>query len=68
VDVDVVCEAPQGDPINLEPENCDGWAWYEQDALPSPIFSVTDVMLAALRAGIPPPDLEIIHRQPMAAP
>jgi 8-oxo-dGTP diphosphatase len=28
VDVDVVCQAPRGEPLNLEPERCEGWEWY----------------------------------------
>lgn len=25
-------------PINLEPEKCDGWDWYDWDRLPKPLF------------------------------
>ncbi|XP_075496079.1 nudix hydrolase 1-like [Primulina tabacum] len=25
-------------PINLEPEKCDGWDWYDWDHLPRPLF------------------------------
>src|SRR4030042_2933010 len=33
IDVDVVCQAPVGEPQNLEPHKCAGWAWYELDLL-----------------------------------
>lgn len=64
VDVDVVCQAPRGEPRTCEPENCAGWAWYSLDALPEPLFIVTANMIASLRAGRPLPDLDVINRQP----
>lgn len=63
VDVDVACEAEEGEPRNLEPENCDGWAWYDTDYLPAPIFVVTQVMLKSLREGGVNAELGVIHRQ-----
>lgn len=27
-----------GEPRNCEPEKCEGWAWFEWDALPEPVF------------------------------
>ena len=68
VDVDVLCQAPCGEPRNLEPENCGGWAWYDLDRLPSPLFVVTENMIASLRAGRMVPGLDVISRQPSAAP
>lgn len=64
IDVDVVCEAPHGEPVNLEPENCEGWAWYDLDALPSPLFIVTQNMIQSLRSGIVLADPDAIYRQP----
>ncbi|MGI6379785.1 MAG: nucleotide triphosphate diphosphatase NUDT15 [Anaerolineae bacterium] len=64
VDVDVVCEAPHGEPRNLEPDRCEGWDWYPLDRLPSPLFVVTENMLASLRSGAIAADLETIYRQP----
>jgi 8-oxo-dGTP diphosphatase len=63
VDVDVVCEALDGEPRNLEPENCEGWAWYDLEHLPAPLFIVTRVMLDALCAGQVKADLEVMYRQ-----
>lgn len=68
VDVDVVCQAPLGEPHNLEPHNCAGWAWYDLDNLPEPLFIVTEVMVKALRSGQVMPDLNLIYRQPKVAP
>ena len=68
VDVDVVCQAPQGEPRNTEPENCAGWAWYDLEALPVPLFAVTENMIASLRSGCIVPGLEGICRQSYSAP
>lgn len=51
VDIDVVADAPAGDPALCEPDRCDGWAWYDLDHLPSPLFPVTATMIRAYRAG-----------------
>jgi len=29
---------PAGEPQTLEPDKCDGWAWFEWSALPTPLF------------------------------
>jgi 8-oxo-dGTP diphosphatase len=63
VDVDVVCQAPQGEARNMEPQNCDGWAWYTLNDLPAPLFIVTENMISSLRAGGVRADLEEIYRQ-----
>jgi 8-oxo-dGTP diphosphatase len=51
VDVDFVCEAPDGEPVLCEPEKCEGWAWYELEQLPEPLFIVTRRMIEAWQAG-----------------
>ena len=38
VQVGVVAINPVGEPINVEPENCQGWEWFSLDALPEPLF------------------------------
>jgi len=63
VDVDVVCEAPHGEPQNLEPQRCEGWAWYKLDELPGPLFIVTENMLASFQSGEVLADLEQAYRQ-----
>jgi len=67
VDVDVVCEAPYGEPRNLEPHRCAGWAWYQLDELPSPLFIVTRNMLHSLQSGTVVADLDQVYRQPPLA-
>lgn len=51
IDVDFVCEAPTGEAQLCEPEKCDGWRWYNLDALPEPLFVVTQRMIESLQAG-----------------
>jgi len=51
IDVDFVCEAPQGEPARCEPEKCEGWDWYDLDRLPEPLFIVTRRMIESYRSG-----------------
>ncbi len=51
VDIDMVAECPQGEPIALEPEKCSAWKWYHKDELPSPLFIVTERMIDAFING-----------------
>lgn len=51
IDVDFVCEALTGEAQLCEPEKCDGWRWYNLDALPEPLFVVTQRMIESLQAG-----------------
>jgi 8-oxo-dGTP diphosphatase len=63
VDVDVVCEAPCGEPQNLEPDHCEGWAWYALDDLPSPLFIVAERIIASLLTGAILSDPDAIYHQ-----
>jgi 8-oxo-dGTP diphosphatase len=63
VDVDVVCQAPLGEPLNLEPDRCEGWDWYPLEALPSPLFIVVEKIIESYRTGIVLADTETIYRQ-----
>ena len=51
IDVDFVCETPEGEAQLCEPEKCEGWAWYELNALPQPLFIVTRRMIESLQSG-----------------
>jgi 8-oxo-dGTP diphosphatase len=51
VDIDVVAEAPSGEPQLREPDRCEGWDWYDLDDLPKPLFAVTATMIRAYRTG-----------------
>jgi 8-oxo-dGTP diphosphatase len=39
VTVFVVARGIEGTPRNLEPEKCEGWAWYAWDQFPEPLFT-----------------------------
>jgi 8-oxo-dGTP diphosphatase len=34
-----------GDPINAEPEKCEGWDWFDYDQLPQPLFQPLDDLI-----------------------
>ncbi len=40
-----------GEPTVREPEKIEGWAWYDLDALPSPLFATLPTAIEALRDG-----------------
>lgn len=45
----------EGEPKLLEPTKCEGWDWYEFDALPSPLFAPLSTLLKST-------DIEILKR------
>ncbi|MEO8707028.1 MAG: NUDIX domain-containing protein [Kofleriaceae bacterium] len=51
VDLAFIAEWASGEPEVREPDKIDGWAWYDLDALPSPLFGTIPSALAALRGG-----------------
>jgi len=53
----------KAEPQLLEPDKCEGWAWYELDALPEPLFIVTARMIESYRAGGVACQLHAIERQ-----
>jgi len=63
VDVDVVCESLTGEPLNLEPDRCEGWAWNDLDAFPSPLFIVAQRIIASIQSGEVLTDLETVYCQ-----
>ncbi|GAB4562507.1 MAG: NUDIX hydrolase [Anaerolineae bacterium] len=65
IDVDMVCEAPEGEPQVMEPHKCEGWAWYDLDDLPEPLFIVTRRMIEAYLSGNPLPDPDRLETQPL---
>lgn len=48
----VVARQTRGEPRNLEPNQCDGWSWFEWDAWPAPLFAP---MQSLRRAGFTMP-------------
>jgi len=63
IDVDLVCDAPDGDPVLMEPEKCAGWEWYDPHDLPSPLFIVTRRMIESWLTGALGFDPASIERQ-----
>jgi len=42
----VVADAPNGEPVTLEPDKCEGWTWFRWDQLPAPRFLPIEHLLA----------------------
>ena len=51
VDIALHAEWQSGEPVVREPDKVDGWAWYELDALPAPLFHMVPTAIEALRDG-----------------
>lgn len=51
VDIGVIADWKGGEPRILEPEKCNGWAWYGLDALPAPLFGAVDNYIEAIKTG-----------------
>ncbi|KAL2484744.1 Nudix hydrolase 1 [Abeliophyllum distichum] len=43
--VRAVVADPNQTPINLEPEKCDGWDWYDWNNLPKPLFAPLETVV-----------------------
>ncbi len=48
----VIADAPEGEPAAMEPDKCEGWAWFDWDALPEPLFLPLRTLVAS---GYRPP-------------
>ncbi len=49
VDLAFVADWVSGEPEVREPDKIESWAWYDLDALPSPLFAMVPTALEALR-------------------
>jgi 8-oxo-dGTP diphosphatase len=49
IDVAFAAEWKRGEPEVREPDKNEGWAWYDLDALPSPLFGTMPTAIEALR-------------------
>ncbi|MEI9913461.1 MAG: NUDIX domain-containing protein [Candidatus Saccharibacteria bacterium] len=50
-DIGMVAEWISGEPIRMEPEKKEDWAWYDLDKLPSPVFGPLDNYIEAYKTG-----------------
>jgi 8-oxo-dGTP diphosphatase len=48
IDVAFAAEWRSGEPIAREPDKIEGWAWYDLESLPSPLFRTMPTALEAL--------------------
>jgi 8-oxo-dGTP diphosphatase len=51
VDVALVADWHQGEPMVIEPHKCDGWNWYYIDELPEPLFGTIASCIEAYKTG-----------------
>ena len=42
----VIARGASGAPRNLEPDKCEGWAWFEWEKLPIPLFKPIQTLLS----------------------
>jgi len=50
VDIALAAEWESGEPEVREPDKVESWAWYDLDALPSPLFHMVPTAIEALRS------------------
>ena len=51
VDIGLVADWVSGEPRVCEPDKCEGWDWYDLEALPSPLFGIVKNYVEALKTG-----------------
>lgn len=51
VDIGLAADWESGEPQVMEPEKCEGWAWYALDALPEPLFGTLPTYFEAVKTG-----------------
>lgn len=51
VDVGLIVDWKSGEPRVLEPEKCEGWAWYNLNDLPQPLFNGCVSCIEAYKTG-----------------
>jgi 8-oxo-dGTP diphosphatase len=49
IDLAFAAEWQRGEPAVREPDKIEGWAWYDLDALPSPLFGTVPTAIEALQ-------------------
>ena len=51
LDIAMTAEWESGEVELREPEKCEGWAWYDTDNLPKPLFAPVPTFFEALKTG-----------------
>lgn len=51
VHITMIADWAGGEPQTLEPEKCEGWDWYDLDALPQPLFETCRASFDAYKTG-----------------
>jgi len=52
VHIGMIADWKNNEPVNNEPDRCEGWEWYDLDRLPSPIFDACLVALDAWKNNV----------------
>lgn len=52
VHIGMVAEWESEDPVNLEPESCEGWDWYDINNLPEPMLEIDKTLIESYKTGI----------------
>ena len=50
-DIGLIADWESGEPKVMEPEKCEGWAWYDIDNLPQPLFGPVPTAVEAYKSG-----------------
>jgi 8-oxo-dGTP diphosphatase len=51
VDIGLIVDWKSGEPQVLEPDKVEGWAWYDMEALPEPLFDTLPSYFEAYKTG-----------------
>lgn len=51
VDIGLMADWEDGEPKIMEPDKCEGWAWYDVDNLPKPLFGPVPTYIEAYKTG-----------------
>lgn len=51
VQIGIIADWKNGEPIVLEPDKCEDWAWYELNNLPSPMYLASQTGIDSYKSG-----------------
>lgn len=49
------------EPVNIEPDKCDGWAWYEWSSLPNPLLPAFETLVKSGFSPYSSPSFPVIN-------